>query len=482
MQSVNDLDVAMQDVDAARKQMLQMEMQIEQLQTQVQQLQQSPPSSPEQDLSSAEPSPEKLQQKQPLSPRVQQKEQQEQTSLQQLSLQMQQLQLLLQQNQVHQLGEAQQMQQQQLQQMMQQMMLQLQLQGQQAPLPTQEQQQQQQLLQLQQEMDEILDDQRGPVARRTSPAMKPILPPSLPLGKLSRNTSPELAVPLKLSLMTATPRGEHGAEQPNDPSLATPRDQVIHMETPRSTIPYVPPTPNNPTSTLTPVVLPSPAPSPSMSQAYASPPHPLNHTEHREQLLAETMYSPTRRNLEFEPPSLASRRGSHPEELAMPSAAGPADSDTLNGSPVKADRVDSRTKMWVSESTDAVVQRSARRSSGGLRSRCPAAHFYVMTGLRSVANSPPRKMCCAAACCGMLQAVGGGNLIFQKASKVANRHIKHKRMHLLTPCKDGHNIIISCMVKLLLLLVTFPLFVHFIDIHDCQMAQCLITLIETIVC
>ena len=75
-----------------------------------------------------------------------------------------------------------------------------------------------------------------------------------------------------------------------------------------------------------------------------------------------------------------------------------------------------------------------------------------------------------------------GNLIFQKASKVANRYIKHKRMHLLTPCKDGHKIIISCVVKLLLLLVTFPLFVHFIDVHDCQMAQCLITHIETIVC
>ena len=30
------------------------------------------------------------------------------------------------------------------------------------------------------------------------------------------------------------------------------------------------------------------------------------------------------------------------------------------------------------------------------------------------------------ACCGMLQAVGGGYLIFQKASKVANRHITHK--------------------------------------------------------
>ena len=93
-------------------------------------------------------------------------------------------------------------------------------------------------------------------------------------------------------------------------------------------------------------------------------------------------------------------------------------------------------------------------------------------------NGPPEKFAMlrhSAACCGMLQAVGGGNLIFQKVSKLANRYIKHKTMHLLTPCKDGHNIIISCVVKLLLLLVTFPLFVHFIDIHDCQMAQCLIT-------
>ena len=49
----------------------------------------------------------------------------------------------------------------------------------------------------------------------------------------------------------------------------------------------------------------------------------------------------------------------------------------------------------------------------------------------------------SAACGIMLQAVGGGNLIFQKASKLANRYIKHKTMHLLTPCKDGHNIIIS---------------------------------------
>ena len=85
-------------------------------------------------------------------------------------------------------------------------------------------------------------------------------------------------------------------------------------------------------------------------------------------------------------------------------------------------------------------------------------------------------------CCSMLQAVGGGNLIFQKVSKLANHYIKHKTMHLLTPCKDGHNIIVSCVVKLLLLLIIFPLFVHFIDIHDCQMAQCLFTHIETIVC
>ena len=83
---------------------------------------------------------------------------------------------------------------------------------------------------------------------------------------------------------------------------------------------------------------------------------------------------------------------------------------------------------------------------------------------------------------GMLQAVGGGNLIFQKFSNLANGYIKHKTMHLLTPYKDGHNIIISFVVKLLLLLVTFPLYVHFIDIHDCQMAQCLITHIVTIVC
>ena len=87
-----------------------------------------------------------------------------------------------------------------------------------------------------------------------------------------------------------------------------------------------------------------------------------------------------------------------------------------------------------------------------------------------------------AACCGMLQAVGGGNLIFQKLSKLTNLYIKHKTMHLPTLCKDGHRIIISCVVKLLLLLVTCSLFVHFIDIHDCQIAQRLITHIGTIVC
>ena len=105
------------------------------------------------------------------------------------------------------------------------------------------------------------------------------------------------------------------------------------------------------------------------------------------------------------------------------------------------------------------------------------------------APTVPQKnlVCCgmlrhSAACCGMLQAVGGGNLIFENAWKLANRYIKHKTMHLLTPCNDGHNIIISYVVKLLLRLVTFPLFVHFIDIHDCQMVQCLIIHIETIVC
>ena len=49
--------------------------------------------------------------------------------------------------------------------------------------------------------------------------------------------------------------------------------------------------------------------------------------------------------------------------------------------------------------------------------------------LPSGTNSPPEKFAVlrhAAACCGMLQAVGGGNLTFQKASKVANRYIKHK--------------------------------------------------------
>ena len=64
---------------------------------------------------------------------------------------------------------------------------------------------------------------------------------------------------------------------------------------------------------------------------------------------------------------------------------------------------------------------------------------------------------------------------FSKTAKVANPRTKHKGMHVPTHCKDEHNRIISWVFTLLLLLLTLPLFVRFIDIHDCQMAQCLIT-------
>ena len=55
-----------------------------------------------------------------------------------------------------------------------------------------------------------------------------------------------------------------------------------------------------------------------------------------------------------------------------------------------------------------------------------------------------------------------------KAAKGAKPRTKHKRMHVMTLCKDEHSNIISWVVMLLLLLLTFPLSVHFTDIHDCQ--------------
>jgi len=78
----------------------------------------------------------------------------------------------------------------------------------------------------------------------------------------------------------------------------------------------------------------------------------------------------------------------------------------------------------------------------------------------------------------MLQAVGGRQPNIRKAAKVA----KPRTIHVLPPCKDENSSIISWLVMLLLLLLTFPLFVHFIDIHDCHMPQRLITPIETVMC
>ena len=75
----------------------------------------------------------------------------------------------------------------------------------------------------------------------------------------------------------------------------------------------------------------------------------------------------------------------------------------------------------------------------------------------------------------------GGNVIFQKL-QVEKPRTKHNRMHVPTACKDEHSGIISWVVMLLLLLLTFPLFVHFIAIRDSQMAHLLITRIETIMC
>ena len=111
------------------------------------------------------------------------------------------------------------------------------------------------------------------------------------------------------------------------------------------------------------------------------------------------------------------------------------------------------------------------------------------SGYRWQAPTVPEKnlLCCNmlrhdAAGCTMLQAVGGGYPDLPKTAKVANPRTKNKGMHFLTPCKDEDNRIISWVVMLLLLLLTFPLFVHFIDIHDCQMPQNLSTHIETIMC
>ena len=88
----------------------------------------------------------------------------------------------------------------------------------------------------------------------------------------------------------------------------------------------------------------------------------------------------------------------------------------------------------------------------------------------------------AEACGGMLPAVGGGQPSFPKAAKVAKPRTKHKGMHVLTPCKDEHSSIMSWVVMLRLLLLTFPLFVHRIGIRDCQMVQRLITHIAAIMC
>ena len=85
-------------------------------------------------------------------------------------------------------------------------------------------------------------------------------------------------------------------------------------------------------------------------------------------------------------------------------------------------------------------------------------------------------------CCGVLQAAGGGQPNFPKAATAAKPRPKHEGMHVLTPGEDEHRGAMSRAVMSLPLLLTVPLLVHFIDIHDCQMAGCLITHIETIMC
>ena len=104
---------------------------------------------------------------------------------------------------------------------------------------------------------------------------------------------------------------------------------------------------------------------------------------------------------------------------------------------------------------------------------CPQASLKLLAGT----NGPQEKFAVlrhAAAC----RRWGYPN--FPKATKVANPRSKQKRMHLPTPCKHEHIRITSWVVILLLLLLMFPLFVHFFGIHDCQTPQHLIAHIETV--
>ena len=75
----------------------------------------------------------------------------------------------------------------------------------------------------------------------------------------------------------------------------------------------------------------------------------------------------------------------------------------------------------------------------------------------------PRTMGCAVAC--LRPEVGGD------AAKGARPRPKHNGTHVPTPSEDEHNRITSWVVMLLLLPLTFPLLVHFTDVHNRQTAQ-----------
>ena len=75
-----------------------------------------------------------------------------------------------------------------------------------------------------------------------------------------------------------------------------------------------------------------------------------------------------------------------------------------------------------------------------------------------------------------------GTTLFQKHTQMSKSGPEQSETLALTPCKQQHCCINSVLGAFLLLLLIFSFLFHFIDIHDCQMAQRLIAHIEMIMC
>jgi len=89
----------------------------------------------------------------------------------------------------------------------------------------------------------------------------------------------------------------------------------------------------------------------------------------------------------------------------------------------------------------------------------------------------PRKIWLAAA---YFKPLVGGHHHFPDGATVAKSGPKHSETRTLTPCKDQHSRIDSWVGMFLVLLLKFPFLVHFMGVHNCHTAQCLIAHIETL--